>query len=238
MKAVSYTRVSTEDQSVNGVSLAAQEQKVKQYAALFDIEIVESLSDPGWSAKNINRPGMKRILEMMQKKEIEAVVVAKLDRLTRSIRDLSEVIDLANKKGIALISVEERIDTATAAGRMLVNMIGVISQWEREAIGERTATSLRYKRASGMKYNGQPLYGYAHVVGRLEPMEDEQGIVERIVGLRTSGETYSGIATKLNEEKIHTRSGGVWFPQQVKRVIQNSGTRNIIESSTAKSLAA
>ena len=232
MKAVAYIRVSTEDQANKGVSLSAQEEKIRSYALVYDLEITELIKDAGFSAKNMNRPGIKNLISLMQKKTIEAVIVSKLDRLTRNIKDLSEIVELSNKKGIVLISVGEHLDSESAAGRMIVNMIGVIANWEREVIGERTATSLRFKRDSGLRYNAEPLYGFRHNGKKLEKVEDELEIIESISLLYQKGISYTRIASRLNRMRKHTRSGGKWYAQQVKRVIQKSEIRETILKKT------
>ncbi len=238
LKAISYTRVSTEDQANTGVSLAAQQEKIRQYAGLYGLEIVEAIQDAGFSAKNTNRPGMQRLLSLMEKKAIEAVIVAKLDRLTRNIRDLADIVELANRRGIALVSVGEHIDTGSAAGRMAVNMIGVISQWEREAIGERTAAALRYKRDSGRQYNKEALYGFRHEQGRLVRCEQEQGVILQTMAMRASGLSYGRIAGQLNARKVLTRTGAPWHAEQIRRVVDNAGTRDKITESHFETLAA
>ena len=238
MKAIAYSRVSTEDQASFGVSISAQEERILQYAGLYEIEIMEVIKDAGFSAKNMKRPGMRRVLGMMEKKEIEAVIVAKLDRLTRNIRDLADLVELANKKGIALISVGEHIDTGSAAGRMMVNMIGTISQWEREVIGERTAVALRFKRDSGKRYNREALYGFRHSGGQLVPCLEEQGIIDKIVSMHKSGFSYCRTARELNDSGEATRSGGKWYAEQVKNVIVNTSIREKLLALHSESLAA
>ena len=102
MKAVAYSRVSTAGQAEKGVSMEDQKLKIEQYADLYGFSITEFITDGGESAKNLNRPGVQRILTMMKQQEIEAVIVAKLDRLTRSVRDLADIVELANRKNISL----------------------------------------------------------------------------------------------------------------------------------------
>ena len=139
-KAVAYVRVSTEKQADAGQSLDAQRAKVTAYAGLYDLELVEVIVDAGASAKTLDRPGLTRALAMLKSGEADALVVVKLDRLTRSVRDLGELVDryFANGKA-ALLSVSEQIDTRSAGGRLVLNVLASVSQWEREAIGERTA---------------------------------------------------------------------------------------------------
>jgi DNA invertase Pin-like site-specific DNA recombinase len=111
--------------------------------------LVEVIVDGGESAKNLNRPGLRHLIAMMEDGKIEAVIVAKLDRLTRSVKDLCGLLELFEKRKVALISVAESLDTGSAAGRLVITIMGAVSQWEREAIGERTRDALRHKRTSG-----------------------------------------------------------------------------------------
>jgi DNA invertase Pin-like site-specific DNA recombinase len=227
-KVIGYCRVSTEDQSVHGHSLPAQEQKIRQYADLYGMQISEIVTDAGISAKNFNRPGIQSILTMIRKKEVQAIIVAKLDRLTRNVRDLADIVELCNKTDTALISVNEHIDTGTAAGRMILNMLGVISQWEREAIGERTSASLQYKKQSGKKYNCNAIYGYTEQDGNLIPDETEQNNITLMIHLRDQGLSFKVIAERLNSINIQSRSGNNWHSEQVRRVILNTEDRKNI----------
>jgi hypothetical protein len=124
------------------VSLDAQRAKVKAYAELYDLELAEVIVDAGESAKSLDRPGLKRALGMLKAGEAEALLVVKLDRLTRSVVDLGTLVERYFAPGkAALLSVGEQIDTRSAAGRLVLNVLASVSQWEREAIGERTCAS-------------------------------------------------------------------------------------------------
>lgn len=153
---VAYIRVSTDDQAVNGISIDAQKARLSSYAAAMALGVSEIVVDAGESAKSLQRPGLQQILAGVRSREIGTVIVLKLDRLTRSTRDLAELLELFGKADAALVSVSESLDTSSAAGRMVVNMLGVVAQWEREAIGERTATALAHKRATGRVYGSVP----------------------------------------------------------------------------------
>jgi site-specific DNA recombinase len=229
LKAVGYCRVSTEDQAQFGVSLLSQKEKIEQYSKLYNIEIVEVIEDAGISAKSFNRPGVQRVLSMMKQKSVDAVIVAKLDRLTRSVRDLADIIDLSNKKGVALVSVNEHIDTGSAAGRMIVNMMGVISQWEREAIGERTKTAIQYKKARGEAYSSRySLYGYEKQDGHLVPVPYEQDTIGLIMSLKDSL-SVAEICRELSRQGIRTRGGSMkWFSKVVNKIILDTPARQRI----------
>jgi DNA invertase Pin-like site-specific DNA recombinase len=239
MKAVAYTRVSTIGQAEKGVSLEDQKQKIKQYADLYGFSVTEFITDGGESAKNLNRPGVQRILSMMKQQEIEVVIVAKLDRLTRSVRDLADIVELANHKNVSLISVNEHIDTGTAAGRMILNMLGVISQWERETIGERTQTALEYKKSTGKAYNGVSLYGYTNCRGSLILDQKEQEIIAVVMNLNEEKHSVSDICRMLEEKGFRTRCGKTkWHSKVVKKIIEDSGLREKIESAQINAVAA
>lgn len=237
-RVIGYCRVSTEDQTQNGHSLPAQEQKIRQYAELYGMNITEVITDAGISAKNFNRPGIQNILSIIKKREVQVLIVAKLDRLTRNVRDLADIIELCNKTDTALVSVNEHIDTGTAAGRMILNMLGVISQWEREAIGERTATSLQYKKEAGLKYNCNALYGYTEQDGALVPLENEQANITLMVHLREQGTAYKTIAEHLNVVGIQNRSGTKWHSEQVRRVILHAEDRRKLNAISKETITA
>jgi len=149
MKAIGYVRVSTEKQADFGVSLEAQSEKVRAMAVVQDAELAEVIIDAGESAKSLNRPGMARLLSLVDSGAVDIVIIAKLDRLTRSVKDLAELLERFTRRGVSLVSVAESLDTGTAAGRLVLNIMTAVSQWEREAIGERTRDAMHHKRANG-----------------------------------------------------------------------------------------
>src|ERR1035437_8627858 len=136
-KAIGYVRVSTDKQVEHGVSLEAQVEKIRAMATVHDVELLDVLVDAGESAKDLDRPGMVRILEMVQARAVGMVIVAKLDRLTRSVKDLAVLMEQFQRRGVSLVSVAESLDTGSASGRLVLNIMVSVSQWEREAIGER-----------------------------------------------------------------------------------------------------
>jgi DNA invertase Pin-like site-specific DNA recombinase len=148
MLAIGYVRVSTDRQADQGASLEAQSARIQAMATVQDVELAEIIVDGGESAKSMNRPGLKRLLAMVEAGTVRTVIVAKLDRLTRSVRDLCELLELFERKRVALVSVAESLDTGSAAGRLVITIMGAVSQWEREAIGERTRDVLRISVAA------------------------------------------------------------------------------------------
>ena len=219
MRAIGYVRVSTEEQAVNGNSLGIQREKIGAMAALQDADLLDVIVDDA-SARNLNRPGMQHVLNMVKSREVDAVIVYKLDRLTRRVRDLAALLERFDKANVALISVSESLDTSTAAGRLVLNVMGSVAQWEREAISERTREALQAKRARGERTGNIP-YGcqLAEDGTHLEDEPEEQRILRLIKRRRKDGLTLRAIADELNGRGIHTRKGGEWKHQYVANLL-------------------
>lgn len=124
---VGYVRVSTEEQAVGGVSLAAQEERVRAFAVATGRTLDSVIVDAGESAKSLRRPGMVSVLDGIRSCRIDTVIILKLDRLTRSVRDLADLLDLFECKKVALVSVSESLDTSTAGGRLMLNLLASVS---------------------------------------------------------------------------------------------------------------
>jgi len=219
MQAIGYCRVSTDKQSEKGISLDAQSEKIRAMAVVHGADLIEVVQDGGESAKTLNRPGVQRVLEMVQRRDVQAVIIAKLDRLTRSVKDLCELLELFERRGVALISVAESLDTSSAAGRLVINIMAAVSQWEREAIAERTRDALQHKRGQG-ECVGNIAYGYrlAPDGKHVEPDAPEQAVLAEIQRLRGGGATLRGIAATLNGQALTTRRGTAWRLEHVARI--------------------
>lgn len=222
MKAVIYTRVSTEEQSREGVSLANQLAKCRLQCQLDDMEVLDIVEDAGKSAKNLNRDGIQRILQMVKRKECRAIVIYKLDRLTRSVTDLNDIVNLLNKFGVSLVSVQDHLDTQSASGRMVMNLLATISQWERETIAERTSSALQYKKSENIRYCGITPFGYRDVEGALVQDKDEQDAISLMHSLRNDGAPFHEIASKLNSLGVETRKGAKWHFSSVRAILMRT----------------
>jgi len=222
-RTAAYLRVSTDKQAEHGVSLDAQRAKVEAYASLYDLELVAVLVDAGVSAKSLDRPALSEALGLLDSGEAEALLVVKLDRLTRSVKDLGTLVEryFARPNGPALMSVSEQIDTRSAAGRLVLNVLASVAQWEREATGERTSAALAHKRARGEYTGGRVPYGFR--VGAdgssLEPVAEEQAVISEVRELRASGLSLRAIGAALERQGYRTRKGGSWAPTQIKRIL-------------------
>jgi site-specific DNA recombinase len=221
MKAIGYTRVSTDKQADRGVSLEAQTEKIRAMTVVHTANLAEIIVEAGESAKSLNRPGMQRLLALVDSGDVNAVIIAKLDRLTRSVKDLCELLERFDRRGVALISVAESLDTSSAAGRLVLNIMTAVSQWEREAIGERTRDALSHKRTNGERV-GNIQFGYRLCADEkhVEPDPAEQAVLHEIRDLRQSGHTLRGIAAALNHRALRTRRGSTWRFEHVARILK------------------
>lgn len=218
-----YIRCSTDEQVENGVTLAAQEARLRAFALATEREVDEVVIDDGYSAKDLNRPGITRLLDEVRAGNVETVIILKLDRITRSVRDLATLLELFAKANAALVSVGESLDTQTAAGRMVVNMLGVVAQWERETIAERTSFALAHKRANSEKYSGRVPFGYRVEDGRLVEDPATYPALAMISDMYANGEGASlrQIATALAERNIRPPHGSKWHASSVLAVIRS-----------------
>ena len=219
-KAIGYIRVSTQEQATHGYSLDAQTAKLQAYAALYDIELIDIVVDAGVSAKSLKREGLQRVLSTLDNGGADAVLIFKLDRLTRSVKDWNVLIEkyFTHK---ALLSVSDQIDTRTAAGRLCLNVLMSVAQWERETIGERTSTALQYKKSQGQHIGSVP-YGYESIDKTLAVVESEAAAIALIQELRQQGAKLQAIADELNAQNIATKRGGKWYATSVKNVLERA----------------
>lgn len=221
-KAVAYLRVSTDKQADTGVSLDAQRAKVQLYAELYDLELVEVVVDAGASAKTLERDGLQRALAMLDNGKADALLVAKLDRLTRSVRDLGALLDgwFGRKDGPALLSVQEQVDTRTAGGRLVLNVLMSVAQWERETIGERTSAAMAHMKAEGAYTGGRAPYGWkADENGKLHPVKVEQEAISLAKRLHADGNSLRRVGALLSEAGYCPRNGSVWHGSSIRIVL-------------------
>jgi site-specific DNA recombinase len=229
-RAVGYIRVSTEGQAEEGVSLAAQRAKLEAFAIAADLELVAIREDAGVSAKTLARPGLQTALADLREGRAEALLVTKLDRLTRSVGDLGSLLERYFAARFSLLSIADSVDTRTAGGRLVLNVLTSVAQWEREAIGERTRDALRHLKAQGVRIGGEAL-GWrrgedvdadGRKVWIADPAELATGA--RIRELRAAGASLRAICATLAAEGHRTKRGGRWAPQTVNQVLARSTT--------------
>lgn len=221
-RAMGYVRVSTSEQALEGISLDNQKAKIKGYCDLNDLDLVTIIEDAGKSGKNLSRDGIETILYKIKRKEIDAVIVYKLDRLSRKVIDTLTLIETFENASIAFHSLNEKIDTSTAMGRFFLNITASLAQMERDLISERTKDALQMKIANNERA-GQVPFGYrvAEDGTTLIPHKDEQEVIKAIRRLRSRGLSYRAICEALVKAG-HRPQGKYWHPQTVKNILKKA----------------
>jgi DNA invertase Pin-like site-specific DNA recombinase len=205
--------------------MGAQEAKLRAWADLNGAESVTIFTDAGLSGKRAdNRPALQDALNVVGKGD--ALIVYSLSRLARSTKDTITIAEVLDRRGADLVSLSEKIDTTTAAGKMVFRMLAVLSEFERDQVSERTRFALAHKRANGEKTGGDVPYGYGLEDGRLVPDAGEQKAIALIRELHAAGASLREIAGRLEAEGYRTKTGRPhWHPKTVAAIIGRQGRR-------------
>ena len=217
MKAVGYVRVSSNDQHN---SVEAQEAKIRAQAEIKEYTLLDTIIDEDEFSGDMKRPGIQRVLEMIRKKTVAAVIFAKWDRMSRSVRDSMEILELGRKHGVALISIAENFDTESAMGRCMFQIMASFAEMERTMIGSRTRDGLKNIKASGFAIGTAP-YGYSIVPRTADEKErrehtklvvnkSEQMVISLINVMRKDRLKWDDIASRLNKLGYRRRTGSEW----------------------------
>lgn len=207
--AIAYLRVSTTEQGSSGLGLEAQITTISDYCRANGITLVATVTEV-MSGKSLrNRPELTAALARMTKGEASMLIASNVSRLARSVADLSSMLELAERKGFAIGTCDGGVDTATPQGKMLTQILGVASEYERRMVSERTKKALAAARERGV------------VLGARK--EIDQALEDSIVTRALDGETYATIADSLNAQEITTPRGATWTPQGVRKVAIRNG---------------
>jgi site-specific DNA recombinase len=232
-QAVAYARVSTGKQADEGVSLDAQEAKLRQAAHDRNLELIDVIVDAGVSGKDMDRPGMSRLLEMVRRHEVGYVIIPKLDRLGRSVLDILQTIEMFRDHDVQLLSIAEQYDTTSSHGMLVLRIMASVAELEREMTIQRTLDALQYKKSIGLRSGNIP-YGkrllnpdakktntYAHPdAGVLTDDEREQAVIAAVRKLRAQKASTQAIADELNLAGFTTRKGTAWKKQYVHAIVK------------------
>jgi DNA invertase Pin-like site-specific DNA recombinase len=217
LRALGYVRVSTDEQAGSGAGLIAQRAAIEAEAARRDWELLDIVEDAGFSGRDLRRPGIRTVLELLRSGRAAALIVAKVDRLSRSMVDFTGLMDHSAREGWALVAIDLAVDTSTPSGEAMANVMATFSQFERRLIGQRTKEALAVRRAQGVR------------LGRPRVLSD--ALVERMRRERAAGATFQAIADGLNCDGIPTAHGGRrWHAATVRDVIRASERRTAADA--------
>jgi DNA invertase Pin-like site-specific DNA recombinase len=204
MVAIGYLRVSTDGQAESGAGMAAQRNTIVTECQHRGLPLLELAEDAGLSAKTLDRPALAGALARLEAGEAAVLVVAKLDRLARSVADFANLVRLAERQGWAVLACDLGVDMTTPTGGLLANVTASVAEWERKIIGTRTREALAARKAAGVR------------LGR--PRQLDPAVADRIRAERASGATFQAIADGLNAEGITTPTARPWSPTLVRKV--------------------
>lgn len=220
---VGYVRVSTEEQAGKGISLEAQEEKIRQWAALHDADSLSIHRDEGVSGKSMKRAGLRTALDQasISGEHRTLFVVYSLSRLSRSTKDTIAIIERLSAADIEFVSIVEQFDTTTAMGRAFLKIIAVLNELEREQTVERTKEIMAHKRRNG-EATGHAPYGFrVDGFGKLEPNPEEWVAVRMIWAAIDEFDdvSYSLLAGQLDMAGARPRSNGKWDRGVLRRIV-------------------
>lgn len=224
MKVAVYIRVSTDMQVEDGFSIEGQRTRLTSYAESQDWEIYDYYVDDGYSAKDMNRPAMKRMMQDMEEKKFEVILVYKLDRLTRSVADLHALLKTFDVHGVKFKSATEIFETTTAMGRFFITLVGAMAEWERGTISERVRFGIEQMVSEGRKPGGTKPFGYTKDE---ELIEEEAALIREAREIYLSGLGFKSVAAKLNREG-KLRRGQEWTDATVAYTLENPYYAGII----------
>jgi site-specific DNA recombinase len=202
IRAIGYVRVSTEEQAREGLSIEAQEERIRALAKAKGWQLTDIISDAGYSGKNLSRPGAQRLINLCQEGAIDVVAVFKVDRLTRKQKDLWRMIEeVFESNRVGFVSVTEAFDTTTAAGKAFLGMLGVFAQLERDLVSERTREALHQKKSKHEWVGRLPVGFVMGESGRLEEDPGAMDLITRAKRLRRQGASFADISKALEIPK-------------------------------------
>lgn len=237
-KTIGYCRVSTEDQAnkgatsdedrrlnphcdvVKGYSIESQQDNIRGYCTLHDLGEPEFILDEGFTGKNVNRPGLQQVIELVKQKEVEHVVVVALDRLSRSTIDCLDIVLNKLNGYVAFHSVREQFDTHSPTGKCMFTILAAFANLERDNISARTREALQEKIRRGERVGRNP-YGFNTGGGELTINHETLPVVKEIFTMREYGASYQLIANKLNERNVEAPRGKKWYSSSVKCIVEN-----------------
>lgn len=225
--AIGYCRVSTPGQVADGVSLEAQEERLRQWCALNGYNLISVEVDAGLSGGRAdNRPGLQRAISLACQHGAPLIVYS-LSRLARSTRDMLTIADRLEHSRADLVSLSERIDSTSAAGKMIFRILAVLSEFERDQISERTSAAMAHLRSQNRRISGSIPFGYKldNDQRTLVPVEEELGIIRSMQQSHGEGCSLNSIARDLNNRGVRSKTGVSWSAKTVRGILMRVGAQ-------------
>lgn len=217
-----YVRVSTEEQAREGYSIDTQVNKLTAYAEFNGWQDIVLFIDEGESAKSMHRPEMKRLINLIKKGKIIAVVTLAVDRLSRNLLDMLQFIELCEGHGTAYICATLNFDTSTPIGRMVLQILAAFAEFERSMIASRVKSNMMDIAEKKKRYLAFPPFGYEFDEQKnLVPVPAEAEWVRKAANMFVAGYGYRAVARWLNENGIRTRKGAPWSSSTVRQMLTN-----------------
>ena len=223
MKTAIYVRVSTEEQAREGYSVSGQLEKLKAFCISQNWIVEDIYADEGISAKDTKRPELQRMLNDIKEDKIECVLVYRLDRLTRSVHDLYNMLEVFEENDCKFKSATEVYDTTTAMGRMFITIVAALAQWERENMGERISFGFEEKARQGKIPMTYSPFGFTlnKKESKLYVNKKEARVIQIIFEKYTNGLGGDRVAQYLNERGIYNKNGNKWNGLGIRRIIKS-----------------
>ena len=217
MRVAAYVRVSTDEQADKGNSIFEQQERLTAYCKAMNWNAPEFYIDEGYSAKNLKRPAITKLLNDIKTTQYDVIVSTKLDRVCRNLSELLQIVRMFEDFNCRLVSASESFDTSTAAGRMVLQLLGMFAEFERERISERVRDNMISLAKNTNKALGKACFGYRVENGKLVIDEDEARHVRWMFDTAEQGVGFTTIAKRLNQIGVLTRNGKMWEHTSVKR---------------------
>lgn len=216
-----YARVSTEEQAKEGFSISAQLQTLRQYAQIYNWEVIDDYVDEGISGKSVKgRPEMKRLIKDVENERFDAVIVWKISRLSRNMLDTLTILDKFEKYDVKFISYSENFDTSSPIGRLVLQIMASIAEMERNTLSENVKLGMKQRALEG-RWNGGIIFGYDIVKKELIINEKEAEVVQLIYHMYADGKGLRAISNHLNKSGYKTKRNRYFSINGVAQILDN-----------------
>lgn len=221
MVVAAYIRVSTDEQADKGNSLNEQKERLSAYCKAMGWDQPVFYIDEGYSAKDLRRPAIQKLINDVKQNKIKILLTSKLDRFARNLLDLLQTIELLTDHNCSYVSSSENFDTSTAVGRMTLQLLGTFAEFERERISERVKDNMLSLAKNTDRAITQACYGYDVIDGKYQINEAEAKGVKYMFELGEQGHGHRMVAKMMNDHGYITKRGKMWDQVNIKRLMKN-----------------